>query len=77
VTGRWFSPGILVSSTNKTDFHDKAEILKQGQIFDNEKIFFNIVPIYIRFYGNQKKSVFNVVPISPFIFFVFSEIQAI
>jgi hypothetical protein len=26
-TGRWFSPGILVSSTNKTDRHDIAEIL--------------------------------------------------
>ena len=24
--GRWFSPGILVSSTNKTDHHDIAEI---------------------------------------------------
>jgi hypothetical protein len=27
VTGRWFSPGTLVSSTNKTDHHDIAEIL--------------------------------------------------
>ena len=26
-TGRWFSPGTLVSSTNKTDRHDIAEIL--------------------------------------------------
>ena len=25
--GRWFSPGTLVSSTNKTDRHDIAEIL--------------------------------------------------
>ena len=25
--GRWFSPGILVSSTNKTDRHDISEIL--------------------------------------------------
>ena len=25
--GRWFSPGTLVSSTNKTDCHDIAEIL--------------------------------------------------
>jgi hypothetical protein len=25
--GRWFSPGILVSSTNKTDRHDITEIL--------------------------------------------------
>ena len=26
-TGRWFSPGTLVSSTNKTDPHDITEIL--------------------------------------------------
>jgi hypothetical protein len=26
-TGRWFSPGMLVSSTNKTDRHDITEIL--------------------------------------------------
>jgi hypothetical protein len=26
-TGRWFSPGTPVSSTNKTDCHDIAEIL--------------------------------------------------
>ena len=26
-TGRWFSPGIPVSSTKKTDRHDIAEIL--------------------------------------------------
>jgi hypothetical protein len=25
--GRWFSPGIPVSSTNKTDLHDITEIL--------------------------------------------------
>jgi hypothetical protein len=27
VTGLWFSPGLPVSSTNKTDRHDIAEIL--------------------------------------------------
>jgi hypothetical protein len=26
-TGRWFSPGTLVSSTNKTDRHDITEML--------------------------------------------------
>jgi hypothetical protein len=25
--GRWFSPGTLISSTNKTDHHDIAEIM--------------------------------------------------
>jgi hypothetical protein len=29
VTGQWFSPGTSVSSTNKTDRHDMAEILDQ------------------------------------------------
>jgi hypothetical protein len=27
MTGRWFSPGTSVSSTNMTDRHDIAEIL--------------------------------------------------
>jgi len=27
MAGQWFSPGTLVSSTNKTDRHDIAEIL--------------------------------------------------
>ena len=27
MTGQWFSPGSLVSSTNKIDHHDIAEIL--------------------------------------------------
>ena len=27
VTDRWFSPGTPVSSTNKTNHHDKTEIL--------------------------------------------------
>ena len=27
VAGQWFSPGTPVSSTNKTDLHDIAEIL--------------------------------------------------
>jgi hypothetical protein len=26
-TGRWFSPGTPVSSTNKTDLHDITEVL--------------------------------------------------
>jgi hypothetical protein len=29
VTGRWFSPGIPVSSTNKTDHHDVESGVKQ------------------------------------------------
>ena len=28
-TGRWFSPGTPVSSTNKTDLHDITEILSK------------------------------------------------
>jgi hypothetical protein len=29
-TGQWFFPGTLVSSTNKTDRHDRTEILLKG-----------------------------------------------
>jgi hypothetical protein len=32
VTGQWFSLGPPVSSTNKTDCHDKAEILLKGAL---------------------------------------------
>ena len=31
-TGQWFSPGTLVSSTNKTDRHDIAEMLSKAPI---------------------------------------------
>jgi hypothetical protein len=32
VTGRWFSLGPPVSSTNKTDLHDIADILLKGAL---------------------------------------------
>jgi hypothetical protein len=32
VAGRWFSPGTLVSSTNKTDCHDITEILFESSV---------------------------------------------
>jgi hypothetical protein len=32
VTGRWFSPGPPVSSTNKTDHHDITEILLKAAL---------------------------------------------
>ena len=38
-TGQWFSPGIPVSSTNKTDHHDIAEILL--------KAVFSIINLYL------------------------------
>jgi hypothetical protein len=31
-TGRWFSPGTPVPSTNKSDCHDRAEILSTAEI---------------------------------------------
>ena len=37
VAGRWFSPGTPVSSTNKTDCHDIAEILL--------KVVLNTIPL--------------------------------
>jgi hypothetical protein len=32
VAGRWFSPGIPVSGTNKTDRHDITEILLKEEL---------------------------------------------
>jgi hypothetical protein len=32
MTGRWFSPGTPVSSTNKSNRHDKTEILLKGAL---------------------------------------------
>jgi len=42
VTGLWFSPGTLVSSTNKTDRHDITEILFSGVTYNS-----NSNPLYI------------------------------
>jgi hypothetical protein len=39
VTGRWFSP---VSSTNKTDRHDIAEILLQVELINQTKPIFSV-----------------------------------
>jgi hypothetical protein len=41
VTGQWFSPDTPVSSTNKTDRHDRTEILLKvalNTIFQEFKI---------------------------------------
>jgi hypothetical protein len=35
VAGWWFSPGTLVSSINKTDCHDIAEILLKQKVVLN------------------------------------------
>jgi hypothetical protein len=43
--GRWFSPGTLVSSTNKTDHYDIAEILFKvalNTIKPNQTIFLSV-----------------------------------
>ena len=51
--GRWFSPGTLVSSTNKTDHYDITEILLKAVlniIFSNTK--FTQVFLFI---GNSKQ----------------------
>jgi hypothetical protein len=41
-TGRWFSPGPPVSSTNNTDRHDIAEILLKVALHTNYRELFNI-----------------------------------
>jgi hypothetical protein len=69
-TGRWFSTGPLVSSTNKTDRHDIAEVLlkvalntikqKQNQI-TLRQISFSLIYINISsvssLHGNVNKSI--------------------
>jgi hypothetical protein len=37
VTGQWFSPGTLVSSTNKTDCHNITEILLKVALSAKQK----------------------------------------
>jgi hypothetical protein len=44
-TGRWFSPGPLVSSTNKTDSHDITEILLKVALNDITEILLKVVNI--------------------------------
>jgi hypothetical protein len=39
VTGLWFSPGTLVSSTNKTDSHDITEILFSGVTHNSNPLY--------------------------------------
>ena len=43
-TGQWFSPGPLVSSTNKTDCHDITEILLKVAL-NTIKQAYNIVAV--------------------------------
>ena len=45
LTGRWFSPGTAVSSTNKTDRHDITEILLNVAL---NTINLNIKPQFIK-----------------------------
>jgi len=56
-TGRWFSPGPPVSSTNKTDRHDITEILLKVALNTNKQtnnIPFNIFHLcYIPCVGNK------------------------
>jgi hypothetical protein len=47
--GQWFSPGTLVSSTDKTDHHDITEILLKVALNDirqtNKQTFYNKRPV--------------------------------
>jgi hypothetical protein len=44
-TCRWFSPGLLVSSTNKTDPHDITEILLKMALKTNKLVILIYIPI--------------------------------
>jgi hypothetical protein len=51
VTSRWFSPGISVSSTNKTDRHDIAEILlKVALNTTNQPNYYQYVRVFFLFF---------------------------
>jgi hypothetical protein len=54
-TGRWFSPGSPVSSTNKTDRHDIAEILLKvtlNTIKQTTNIYIDFCSYKLRFYSD-------------------------
>jgi len=51
-TGRWFSPGPTVSSTNKTDRHDITEIVWKVALSTINQQFFRVsdtIPIFCRY----------------------------
>ena len=67
MTGLWFSPGTLVSSTNKTDHHDITEILLKVElntIKSNQSIILNVrlvvdlfsylIKIFLKKYKNHE-----------------------
>jgi hypothetical protein len=62
VTGRWFSPGTPVSSTNKTDSHDITEILlkvalntiNQPYCLWIRNLYFKLVLVVYEWKKNQK-----------------------
>jgi hypothetical protein len=43
--GRWFSPGMPVSPTNKTDLHEITEILLKVALNTMSRFAFNVKPI--------------------------------
>ena len=49
-TGRWFSPGHLVSSSNKTDLHDIIEILMLHIMKHQTNILFIYASIVLYFW---------------------------
>jgi hypothetical protein len=50
--GRWFSPGTLVSSTNKTDHHDITEILLKV-VLNTITLTLNIIYSIYQLYSNK------------------------
>jgi hypothetical protein len=62
-TGQWFSPGPLVSSTNKTDRHDITEILLKVALSTitstpnavNMWVFLEIIILFVQISKKEKK----------------------
>jgi hypothetical protein len=53
VAGRWFSPGLPVYSTNKTDRHDLTEILLKVALKINKQAIHKTITMYIGYFTLQ------------------------
>ena len=61
VAGQWFSPGIPVSSTNKTDRHDITEILMEVVLTSQTKPYIIYSGVAMRPVWKLKKNVIHLI----------------
>ena len=53
-TGRWFSPGIPISSTNKADRHDTTEILSDVKHHETKQTFMISEMLAMTLFGSAR-----------------------